>query len=556
MWRSGHEIVRPAGKQGNGGWQPVVRRHGDRGVGGQRGNTIYSVFVDNIPASMGAKGLSKLFSNFGVVLDAYIPQKRRRSTGSRFGFIRYGCPVAASMALQKANGLWCDDKALKVKMAEFRKECENKQSKSQQVQKRWVKEGIYSVHDTHQGRKSYADVVSGRDFQSTSGRTIKVQKVGNGWLHESVVVRLKPIFSVEDFKEELQGRGHGDITVRVGGGRQLVLSFQSVEAMKEKLPFMKDWLTVWCESVEEWEDSMVLEQVRQVWLSCYGVPLVLWNNNTFCSIGKEWGEVLKLDEDTANLKAFHCGKVKVATRHMGAINHTLNLECKGILYPVRICEEQIIVSQVVKEYCICQSFMRNNADSYSSEEEVENIADRGSRQEVEEDDVEVHMGDEVAKDCDVEEGVRVDAQVNTNDLEEDASLRVVSVVEETDMMEGVSGEGFSRKEGAEKKLCKGVSEKGGARKEGSCRVDDEVVTSGFIRSTSGSVGKQPGINLEVNLNRAHFETCRIGSAQRAEAPLIWADNSSNSITESTNGVGQSNFEFRRVSNNQSPASQE
>ncbi|GMP93195.1 hypothetical protein CsSME_00043137 [Camellia sinensis var. sinensis] len=155
--------------------------------------------------------------------------------------------------------------------------------------------------------------------------------------------------------------------------------------------------------------------------------------------------------------------------------------------------------------------MRNNADSYSSEEEVESIADRGSRQELEEDDVEVHMGDEVAKDCDVEEGVRVDAQVNTNDLEEDASLRVVSMVEETDMMEGASGEGTSRKEGAEKKLCKGVSEKGGARKEGSCRVDDEVVTSGFIRSTSG-----------------------------------------NSITESTNGVGQSNFEFRRVSNNQSP----
>ncbi|KAL7243616.1 hypothetical protein ACSBR1_015924 [Camellia fascicularis] len=269
MWRLGHELERPASKQGNGGWQPVVRKHGGRGVGILRGNTIYSVFVDNIPVSMGAKGLSKLFSNFGVVLDAYIPHKRRRSTSSKFGLIRYHCPVAADMALQKANGLWCDDKALKVKMAEFRKEYDTKQSKPQLVQQRWSKEGKHTVHDTYQGRKSYADVVRVRDLQSNSVRTIKVQKASNGWLYESVVVRLKPTLLVEEFKDELQGRGHGDITVRVGGGRQLVLSFQSVEVMKEKLLFMKDWLTVWCESVEEWKDSMVLEQVRQVWLSCY-----------------------------------------------------------------------------------------------------------------------------------------------------------------------------------------------------------------------------------------------------------------------------------------------
>ncbi|GMP35506.1 hypothetical protein CsSME_00007910 [Camellia sinensis var. sinensis] len=144
-------------------------------------------------------------------------------------------------------------------MAEFRKEYETEQSKPQLVQQRWVKEGKHTVHDTHQGRKSYADVVRVRDLQSNSVRTIKVQKAGNGWLYKSVVVRLKPTFSVEDFKEELQGRGHGDITVRVRGGRQLVLSFQSVEAMKEKLLFMKDWLIVWFKSVKEWEDNMVLE---------------------------------------------------------------------------------------------------------------------------------------------------------------------------------------------------------------------------------------------------------------------------------------------------------
>ncbi|CAL5380628.1 unnamed protein product [Camellia sinensis] len=73
--------------------------------------------------------------------EMYIPNKRGRSTRSRLGFIRYDCSVAADMAMSKAHGLWCDDKALKVKMAEFRKEYENKQSKAPPLQQGWDKEG-------------------------------------------------------------------------------------------------------------------------------------------------------------------------------------------------------------------------------------------------------------------------------------------------------------------------------------------------------------------------------------------------------------------------------
>ncbi|XP_028083084.1 uncharacterized protein LOC114284375 [Camellia sinensis] len=159
---------------------------------------------------------------------------------------------------------------------------------------------------------------------------------------------------------------------------------------------------------------------------------------------------MELDADTVNLNSFHYGKVKVATRSVGTINHTINLDCKGVIYLVRICEEQIIVNQIVKEHCICQSFMRNNEDSYSSEEEDETIEDQGSKQEEEEDDVALQMGDEVVKGCDGEAGDRVDAHVNMNDMEEDASLKEVSVVEETEMMEGRSEVGIARETGSVK----------------------------------------------------------------------------------------------------------
>ncbi|KAL7220854.1 hypothetical protein ACSBR2_013694 [Camellia fascicularis] len=69
----------------------------------------------------GPRWSHKLFFNYGVVTDTFIPNKRRKLTRSRFGFVRYNWSVVADMAVQKANGLWCGDCALRVKMEEFGK---------------------------------------------------------------------------------------------------------------------------------------------------------------------------------------------------------------------------------------------------------------------------------------------------------------------------------------------------------------------------------------------------------------------------------------------------
>ncbi|GMP41786.1 hypothetical protein CsSME_00011759 [Camellia sinensis var. sinensis] len=95
-----------------------------------------------------------------------------------------------------------------------------------------------------------------------------------------------------------------------------------------------------------------MEQERRLWLSCYGVPLNLWSYNTFSSIGKNWGVVIGMDDDTLRLQSLHCGKVQIATKTMESINQTINLECKGILYLVRVCEEHIIVSKLATDQCV------------------------------------------------------------------------------------------------------------------------------------------------------------------------------------------------------------
>ncbi|KAL7161406.1 hypothetical protein ACSBR2_041971 [Camellia fascicularis] len=99
-----------------GGWKPVFQRRK-----GRQGSVakLHTIFVDEIPELISSKGLFTMFSNFGVVKDVYIPKKRRKATRTRFGFVRYDCPVTAGIAIQKANGVWCGDRILKVKKEDF-----------------------------------------------------------------------------------------------------------------------------------------------------------------------------------------------------------------------------------------------------------------------------------------------------------------------------------------------------------------------------------------------------------------------------------------------------
>ncbi|XP_028051730.1 serine/arginine-rich splicing factor 8-like [Camellia sinensis] len=109
-----------------GGWSPVLRRRRVRRVGNQSSRSknvdgLFTIFVDEITDSMDPKRLFTLFSKFGIVKDVFIPAKRRQVTSSWFEFVRYDCKVAADMSVQKVDGIWCDNKALKVKNAEYRK---------------------------------------------------------------------------------------------------------------------------------------------------------------------------------------------------------------------------------------------------------------------------------------------------------------------------------------------------------------------------------------------------------------------------------------------------
>ncbi|GAB2302434.1 Serine arginine-rich splicing factor 2 [Dionaea muscipula] len=67
---------------------------------------------------MDQRDLHKLFNDYGIVTDAFIPNKRSRR-GTRFSFVRYNCEVAAGMAVEKGNGLCIHDREIRVEIAAY-----------------------------------------------------------------------------------------------------------------------------------------------------------------------------------------------------------------------------------------------------------------------------------------------------------------------------------------------------------------------------------------------------------------------------------------------------
>lgn len=62
-----------------------------------------------------------MFSKYGFVKEATIPEKRSKH-GSKYGFVKYDCPIAAEMAILKVNGLCVGQNGsqkLLVKRAKF-----------------------------------------------------------------------------------------------------------------------------------------------------------------------------------------------------------------------------------------------------------------------------------------------------------------------------------------------------------------------------------------------------------------------------------------------------
>ncbi|KAL7232299.1 hypothetical protein ACSBR2_010342 [Camellia fascicularis] len=414
---------------------------------------------------MNPKSLFDIFRKFGVVRDVYIPQKRRKVRNTRFAFVRFDCAVAAEVAVQKANGIWVEDKRHEAKHADYAKGKPEENGYHQLKPKASLAKGRggSSVWKPATGCRTYAEVTKNTNTMGGEIVTIKAKEVGIGWLYDSVVVRLKPTFATVNLKEEIQERGIKQVLVRDGGGRDVLISFKSKEERKANLETIKQWFQDWSEEIVEWEPERVRVKERMVWLCCYGIPWNLWKRATLNRIGKLWGEVICIEGDLCNPVSFECAKIQIVTRCIEPINQAINLECKGTLHSVRVWEQYPGVSKALVGSCKCSK-------RYGREENCSS-----------------NMGAQFADRKNVSKEVEDDDDGMMSQHERWASLRRCQ-------------EGKSHMEkGTEMRWIRSYMKELKRWWLSLLKNDDQVVMPGFVRSLSGSSFLKPRVELVVEL---------------------------------------------------------
>lgn len=274
-----------------------------------------------------------------------------------------------------------------------------------------------------------------------------------------------------------------------------VVSFKSADHLKENQALLHDCLKDWCESVSLRGQNGYIEQERGVWLSCYGVPLNLWNNDSFMKLGRLWGVVLQIDDETSNQTSFRCGRIRIVTNFMGLINTVVLVKCRDRSYPVRICEEKIVITRVVNEVCMCT--MHECLSSNMHENQGEEVGDS-----LKEDDDDV----DAAIHIDVASGDSV-ATIQRTELVNGGSNKVDGMKNVSDpslVVETMSRDmGNTNRNGVSAVNVVAGSPSNNQKRDGR-NLGEEVgvFTSGYMKSLSGLMTAGPGINIQVVLEEA------------------------------------------------------
>ncbi|KAH7833242.1 hypothetical protein Vadar_004386 [Vaccinium darrowii] len=189
--------------------------------------------------------------------------------------------------------------------------------------------------------KSFAEVVVGN--VSLAPRRISVNAIDNEWLSRTIVAKLKTLSAMESVREVLHCRGFPQLQIKDMGELWVIVTFPSPQQMLSVFDGELSWLKNWFVEVKKWSPDLKEVRRRNIWISCYGVPLHCWSAQTFQKIAQVWGEVLTMDDATVKGYSFAAGKVMISTETWDRINEVIQMEVKGKIFEIRVVEEQVVI---------------------------------------------------------------------------------------------------------------------------------------------------------------------------------------------------------------------
>ncbi|XVF00347.1 hypothetical protein REPUB_Repub03eG0277400 [Reevesia pubescens] len=362
--------------------------------GGKELPKVFTVFVNNLPQRANQRWLSTIFQKFGRVVDVFIPLKRSK-WGKKIAFVRFGSLNDANRAILNLNGVFFLDHRIGVNMARFNPRKEFWRKRESFKGKRIVHEGDVASGNYDAGparvkgierdinqqkpesQKSYLQVLLDADIgqakkqesgaegdnQSLSSQKVveeeqdavfcmgRIEEEKLHWLERSFIGRYNGALDLKNLAEEIKEEVSKSLTVRIFSGDEIIITFDNFEEFQRNRN--NGWISFskWLFNTRVWSEDLIGNR-RNIWLACYGVPLHIWNLDTFQEIGSRWGDFIRLDNITMSPDSFTRGCMQITTSSFSRIDEVVKVKAGNFVYPVLVREvDPVLIREVAGPCC-------------------------------------------------------------------------------------------------------------------------------------------------------------------------------------------------------------
>ncbi|PWA61492.1 hypothetical protein CTI12_AA372670 [Artemisia annua] len=267
-----------------------------------------SVFVTNFPDQFSAKDLWNSCKVYGIVVDAYIPDRRSKA-GKRFGFVQFINVFDVERLISNLCTIWVGRTKLHANVARFQRAPVNKRSYKANTNGSYNYKGVSNKNGvgTKGAVNSYAQVVTGH-------QSYKEDTDSN------------PTMVIDETSNE----GFSNVELKYMGGFLVMIAFHDEETKSR----FQDSVVVgyWFVLIKQADNEFNIEE-RVMWVEIEELPCKWWTKNTFTRIASRWDTLL--NEEVLQQGDVHITRLCICTKRSNVLMESFKMVYRGKVSWVR-----------------------------------------------------------------------------------------------------------------------------------------------------------------------------------------------------------------------------
>ncbi|GKB73269.1 RNA-directed DNA polymerase, eukaryota [Tanacetum coccineum] len=298
-----------------------------------------SVYVSNFPVGCSSKDLWKVCSEYGTVVDVFIPNKKSK-VGKRFAFVRFIKVFNLDRLIQNLNTIWIGRFHLFANPVRFERPKKPNLHPNNVAAASNHSRGVDYVKG-HVQPGSFANIVSGHppvgaygpSVSSLSALVLDETCAIDRDLSNNFMGKVKDVSSISNLRALIMDEGFSVGNLIYLGGMWVMIECENVE-LKTKM-MQHTGVKSWFQVIHNATLDFVSDE-RIVWVDIEGIPLNVWSRETFKRIGKKWGDVMDIEDNVGD--SFGRKRICIKTKQPLSILESFKVIFKGKIFMVRAKE--------------------------------------------------------------------------------------------------------------------------------------------------------------------------------------------------------------------------